>query len=284
MASQIKKKTTKRTAPAKRKPKRRGVSGSGRTGGRAGSGAFGQYFLPGAISLCLLICLGVLMFFGYRTVTASNFFDVREVAVAGTNRASNQEIERIARGEVERTGVWNADLPDIRQKIEKLPFVKSAAVSRSLPNGIKVVVTERVPIAAVQLSAGEYLVDDEAAILAPVDKNEQQPLILIRGWDEVKSEKALKDNAARIKMFQKMSADWGEFGLGKRVKEVDLSDMLEPKAIIEDSGRRIAVTLSRDEFSKSLKGAIEAVAGKGDRVKSVNSSGVYPIVEYLGGN
>ncbi|MFN6964127.1 MAG: cell division protein FtsQ/DivIB [Pyrinomonadaceae bacterium] len=284
MASSVKKKTVKRTAPAKRKPKRRAAASRASRGGAVAASAFGQYFLPGAISACILICLGVLVFFGYRTVTASNFFELREVQVAGTDRSSRQDIERIARGEAERSGVWNADLADIRQKVEKLPFVKTASVSRSLPNGLRVVVTERVPIALVRLSAGDYLIDNEAQILAPVDKSEQHELLLIRGWDESKSEKAAKDNAARIKMFQKMAADWGEFGLAKRVREVDLSDLLEPRAVIEDSGRAISVTLSRDEFAKSLKSAIEAVAGKGDRVRSVNSSGVYPVIEFIGSN
>lgn len=281
MATQPKKKAVKRTSQPKRKPRRKAADNRAR---RSGTGNFGKYFLPGAISACILICLGVLMFFGYRTVTASNFFEVRDVAVSGTVRASRQDIERIIRGETEKSGAWNADLPDIRQKIEKLPYIKSAAVSRSLPNGMRVVVTERVPIALVHLAAGDYLVDNEAAILAPVDKNEQQDLLLIRGWDEAKSEKAAKDNAARIKMFQKMTADWGEFGLGKKVKEVNLADLLEPKAVIEDSGSQIPITLSREEFAKSLKAAVEAVAGKGERIKSVNSSGVYPVIEYVGNN
>jgi cell division septal protein FtsQ len=282
MATQPKKKAVKRASQPKRKPRRKAASPRGR---QAGTGAFGKYFLPGAISACILICLGVLMFFGYRTVTASNFFEVRDVAVAGTTRASKQDIERIVRGETEKLGAWNADLPDIRQKIEKLPYIKSAAVSRALPNGMRVVVTERIPIAVVHLSAGDYFVDGEAEILAPIDKNNPpQDLMIIRGWDEAKSERAAKDNSARIKMFQKMTSDWGEFGLGKKVKEVNLSDLLEPKAVVEDSGSQIPVTLSREEFAKSLKSAIEAVAGKGERIKSVNSSGVYPVIEYIGNN
>lgn len=278
MATQPKKKAIKRASQPKRKPRRKAASPRGR---QTGTGAFGKYFLPGAISTCILICLGVLMFFGYRTVTASNFFEVRDVAVSGTTRASKQDIERIVRGETEKMGVWNADLPDIRQKIEKLPYIKSAAVSRALPNGMRVVITERIPIAVVHLSAGDYFVDNEAEILAPIDKNDPpQDLMLIRGWDEAKSERAAKDNSSRIKMFQKMTADWGEFGLGKKVKEVNLSDLLEPKAVIEDSGSQIPITLSREEFAKSLKSAIEAVAGKGERVQSVDSSDVYPKIEF----
>ena len=72
--------------------------------------------------------------------------------------------------------------------------------------------------------------------------------------------------------------------LAKRVKEVNLADLQEPQATIEDSGSRISITLARDDLSKSLKSALEAVAGKGDRVKSVNAAGVYPVLEYIGAN
>jgi hypothetical protein len=109
-------------------------------------------------------------------------------------------------------------------------------------------------------------------------------LITIYGWDESKTERASRDNAARLKLFQKMISDWSEFGLAKRVKDVNLTDLQEPQATIEDSGSRIAITLAREDLSKSLRSALEAVAGKGDRVRSVNAAGVYPVLEYIGAN
>ena len=120
-------------------------------------------------------------------------------------------------------------------------------------------------------------------MLAP-PKDEDSSLITINGWDESKTERATRDNAARIKLFQKMIDDWGEFGLAKRVKDVNLSDLQEPQATVEDSGSRISITLARDNLSKSLRSALEAIAGNGERVRSVNAAGVYPVLEYIGAN
>lgn len=231
----------------------------------------------------MVICLVGLIVLGYRTVTASDFFQVKRVDVTGVTRASSDDIRNIVSGQAERTGVWNTDIADLRQKIEKLPFVKFAAVSRVLPNAIKVVVTERVPIGVVKVSSGNFLIDADGELLAP-PKTEDAGLMTINGWDEAKTERATRDNAARIKLFQKMIADWGEFALAKRVKEVNLADLQEPQATVEDSGSRITITLARDDLSKSLKSALEAVAGKGDRVRSVNAAGVYPVLEYVGAN
>jgi cell division septal protein FtsQ len=278
------KKTTKRpvskTKVAKQTPKARGSEPRVRQGGPS---RFSQYFLPGLLSLVMVICLVGLIVLGYRTVTASDFFQVKRVDVTGVTRASSDDIRNIVSGQAERTGVWNTDIADLRQKIEKLPFVKFAAVSRVLPNAIKVVVTERVPIGVVKISSGNFLIDADGELLAPPN-SEDAGLMTINGWDEAKTERAARDNAARIKLFQKMIADWGEFALAKRVKEVNLADLQEPQATVEDSGSRITITLARDDLSKSLKSALEAVAGKGDRVRSVNAAGVYPVLEYVGAN
>jgi len=277
MAKKNKKKTTSKNSAAKRNAKSRGPEPRVR---QSGPSRFSQYFLPCLVSLLIVGCLIGLFTLGYRTVTASNFFDVRAIDVAGCQRASVDDIRRIVAANTQKSGAWNADLPDMRQKIEKLPFVKFAAVSRELPNGIKVVVTERVPIAVLKVNAGKFLIDADGELLAP-PLSQDSELIGIRGWDETKTEKASKDNSSRVKLFQKMMTDWSEFGLAKRVKEVDLTDLQEPQAVVEDSGSRISITLAKDDLSKSLRSALEAVAGKGDRVRSVNAAGVYPVLEYV---
>jgi cell division septal protein FtsQ len=249
----------------------------------SGPSRFRKHFLPAVISVAILACLATLITLGYRTVTASDFFDVKKIEISGVSRSSAEEVRRIVAGHSERTGAWNADLPLIRQSIEKLPFVKYAAVSRVLPNGIRVVITERLPIGILKTAGGSFLIDADGELLAPPQERDGE-LITITGWDQAKTERAEKENSVRIKMFQKMMSDWGEFGLVKRVKEVDVSDLLEPKAIVEDSGSRIAIILARDNFTKSLKSALEAIAGKGERVRSVDASGVYPVIEYIGAN
>ena len=91
--------------------------------------------------------MAVLVFFGlsgYRTATASDFFKVRAIEIYGNEKTPTEDIRRIVASETEKPGVWNVDLADIRARIEKFTFVRSAAVSRVLPAGIRVNVTERV--------------------------------------------------------------------------------------------------------------------------------------------
>ncbi|HMJ09262.1 MAG TPA: FtsQ-type POTRA domain-containing protein, partial [Pyrinomonadaceae bacterium] len=129
MAPKTRKKPSVKTSrpPAKRRPVKRRVG----TGKNSQTGR--NFVLPFFLSFCILVCLGALGFLGYRTVTASDFFDVAAIEVHGTERASKKDIERIVSSQSERSGVWNADLGDIKQKIEKVAFVRNAAVSQILP-------------------------------------------------------------------------------------------------------------------------------------------------------
>lgn len=217
---------------------------------------------------------------GYQTAVASQFFGLRNIDIRGNQRTPSEDIRRIVASSVEKPGVWNADLGEIREKVEKFPFVKAAAVSRVLPAGIRVNITERVPAAIVHLGTGDYLIDGEATVLTAVKGDEKEFPFVLYGWDEGKTEKALTDNMARLKLYKKMLDEWQPFDLSARVKEVHLQSLREPVAVVVDSGRPINVTLAKDNLGKGLKAAIEAVSGKGAKVRSIDSAGIYPVIQY----
>lgn len=244
------------------------------------SKAFGRFGLPLILCAVFVAAIGVLCLTFYRTAADSTFFKVRNIEVRGNDRTPTDDIRRVVASEVEKPGVWNADLADIRVKLEKYPFVRSASVSRQLPAGIRVDVVERVPAATVHLKAGDFLVDGDGTILISAQGDTTFPFVLY-GWDESKTEKAPADNLARLKLYKKMIDEWKQFDLATRVKQVDLANVREPAAVVQDSGRDISIMLARDDLGKSLKTAIEALSGKGAHVKSVDAGGVYPVINYL---
>lgn len=210
---------------------------------------------------------------GLQSVTASKFFEVKAVDVRGTERASREDIARIASNTADTSGVWNADLDEIRVKVEKLPFVKTASVSRVLPDGLSVHVTERIPIAVLKLSNGNMLVDSESNVLAKANENEANLPVILTGWDESKTEKAAKENLERVKIYQKMLAEWREVGLVTRVQSVDLADLRDPKAVTDDSGNLVTISVGRDAFAQHLKSGVAAIAGKSDMFDGVSLVG-----------
>ena len=90
-------------------------------------------YVPAFLKLALAIVIGVLVFAGYRAAASASFFQLRNVEVQGTSRLQPAEIQALVRQSVDRTGVWKADLNSINERIERLPWVRTAIVSRVLP-------------------------------------------------------------------------------------------------------------------------------------------------------
>ncbi len=229
-----------------------------------------NFFISLVFILVIVFCLGFLLFMGYRTVTASPFFDAKKIDIRGANRVSRDDIERIVRSQTEKNGVWNANLETVRNEIEKQPFVKSAAVSRILPNGVQVRIDERAAKAIVRLnSGGDFWADDEAILFSTVGKNEQRPPFVLRGWDEAKTDKAQKDNRERVKLFLKLQDEFQSLGISNRVAALNLADLQDAQAAVEDSGETVLVNLGREDYGKRLQKALEVITGKGKEIESL---------------
>jgi len=264
--------TVNRTAaktPRKRRntPKRRNSTGS-----------FANFLVPLFLLAGIIACLGFLLMMGYKTVTASTFFDVKAVEINGLIRAPKEEIERIIRNQTEKTGVWNADLTEIKNNVEKLTLVKSATVSRVLPDAVRVNVIERQPKAVVRIDGGDFLADEEAVVLGIAEKSDEKMPFYLQGWNRENTERARKENQERVKIYQKMLQDWEEFDLIKRVIAVDLTDMSEPQVFVSDSGEQKKIIISKDNFSEKLKAGLERIAGKGKEVIGINVNGTQSVL------
>lgn len=264
------KRTGKRTRSAKDSGRAKRVR---KTGEPTFSFSLGDRIVPLAVSGLVLVCLVVVVGLTYQTVTASDFFDLRSIDVRGTGRASKTDIEKIVRSNADRSGVWNADLLEIKQKIEKVTFVKTASVSRDLPSGITVKINERVPVAVVRIGGHDFLADAEGEVIAPAEKPEKDLPFAMLGWDEAKSERSGRENIERLKMYQRMALEWRDYDLIARVKSVDLADLREPKAVLEDSGFPVTIMLGRENFGQQLSSGIKAIVGKGNMFEGVNLIG-----------
>jgi len=122
-------------------------------------------YVPLVLKLTLAVSMGVLAFVGYRAAVSASFFKVRNVDVDGATRASRDEI-RAAVLRLSNAGAWQADLEAIAGEVKSLPWVRDAVVTRVLPAGLRVRVTEREPRIIAHTSAGKLAwVDDDGVTL-----------------------------------------------------------------------------------------------------------------------
>lgn len=111
--------------------------------------------------------------------------EVRRVTLRGAHQTAHREITD-ALGPVLGASIIHLSLDDARARIEELGWVRSAAVTRLLPDTISISVREREPAAVWQMKGVLYLVDNTGAIIREVDAGEyaNRPLIVGAGAPE----------------------------------------------------------------------------------------------------
>ncbi len=215
----------------------------------------------------IVVGFGFLLFWGYQKVSASSFFDLKsdKIDIRGAKHVSSDKVKEIVQNEALKTGVWKADIKEIRSEIEKFDWVKSAVVSRVLPDGLRVRITEREPRAVMRDEKGyDFWIDDDAKILGQVDsKEENRPPFVLKGLNDDGR------NRERVKNYLQMLDEWQALNLAKRVKFVNLDKLDEAQAIVPDTNSGdIPIKLGNKDFGKRLKSAIQTLDEKRQQTSS----------------
>jgi cell division protein FtsQ len=217
-------------------------------------------FVPAFMKFVLALVVLGLIFAGYRVAASASFFQVRRVEVQGASRVSADEVQAIVRKDVEKTGVWRADLKGLNAKLERLPWIRTAVVSRVLPDGIRIRITERVPRAVVRTASGRFRwVDDDAVLLGEMLPTDQLPPFFLRGLNEEDPEGARADNRERVAKFLELQQAWDAAGLSERVSEVNLLDIRDVRAQLAGDYSRIEVRLGSQDLGKRLQDALKVL-------------------------
>jgi cell division protein FtsQ len=217
-------------------------------------------YVPLVLKISLAVAIGLLVFLGYRAAASASFFQVKHVETRGTNRASNAAIQAAVREEVGPTGVWRADLNAVSQRVESLPWVRVAVVTRVLPDGIRIRITEREPRAVVRLSSGRFFwVDEDAVSLGEMSSTDEIPTFFLRGWNEEASQAARAENKERVKKFLELHRDWTAVGLSERVSELNLLDLGDVRAQLAGDDSQIELRLGAEDQATRLARGLEVL-------------------------
>ena len=117
----------------------------------------------------------VVVVLGTFALTQSPILDVDHVTVSGgarTNRAAAVDAAGIPRG----SAMIAVDAPAAERRLEKLPWVEEASVSRSWPGTVRVDLVERVPVAVVGTGSSAVQVDSSGRVLGRA-ANRSLPLV-----------------------------------------------------------------------------------------------------------
>jgi cell division protein FtsQ len=232
-------------------------------------------YVPLALRIGVAAIIALIAFVGYRAAASASFFQVRTVETRGASRASVDDIKNAVRRDVSETGVWRADLQQLSSHLERLPWVRTAVVTRVLPDGIRVRITEREPKAVVRTSAGRFMwVDDDAVYLGEMSPTDQMPAFFLRGWNEDNSNTAQAENRDRVRKFLELQRDWSGQGISERVSEVNLLDLRDVRVQLANDDSQIEVRLGGQDQSARLGKALSVLDAQRQTARG-------PLISYI---
>ena len=232
-------------------------------------------YVPLALRIGVIAIIGLIVFVGYRAAASASFFQIRNVETRGAARASVEDIKTVVRRDVSETGVWRADLEQLSKHLERLPWVRTAVVTRVLPDGIRVRITEREPKAVVRTAAGRFIwVDDDAVYLGEMAPTDQMPLFFLRGWNEDDSSAAQTENRDRVGKFLELQRDWSTQGISERVSEVNLLDLRDVRVQLAGDDSQIEVRLGSQDQGTRLGKALTVLDAQRQTARG-------PLISYI---
>ena len=232
-------------------------------------------YVPLALRIGVIAIIALIAFVGYRAAASASFFQVRTIETRGSTRASVDDIKNVVRRDVSETGVWRADLQQLSSHLEHLPWVRTAVVTRVLPDGIRVRITEREPKAVVRTAAGRFIwVDDDAVYLAEMSPTDQMPAFFLRGWNEDNSNTAPAENRQRVRTFLELQRDWSAQGIAERVSEVNLLDLHDVRVQLANDDSQIEVRLGSQDLSARLGKALNVLDAQRQTARG-------PLISYI---
>ena len=230
-------------------------------------------YVPTALRIAAIAIVCLLVVVVYRAAAAASFFQIKKVETKGASRASVEDIQATVRRDVAATGVWRADIQEISKHIERLPWVRSAIVTRVLPDGIRVRITERQPRAVVRTTAGRFIwVDDDAVYLGEMSPTDQMPAFFLRGWNE--EEGGQVENRQRVAKLLELQRDWDGQGLSERVSEVNLQDLRDVRVQLAGDDSQIEIRLGSQEQGARLKKALTVLDAQRQTARG-------PLISYI---
>lgn len=211
----------------------------------------------GGSILISLVAIGVLIVL-FHLFAGSKFFALKGVDVRGNLLLSNDEVETMVRSVVSR-GVLNADLDQIRVKLESYPLIREAEVARLLPDRLRVIIVERQPVALARRGDSVVCVDDDGVMFGDIShwRGKTTPPVmtgLAEGGENVK-----EINHQLIMTYKRLMAelDQSEPPLSSRIDGIHFDEDRDVILTLADS--RVTVRIGKEDFRTRLNAALDVL-------------------------
>jgi cell division protein FtsQ len=175
-----------------------------------------------------------------------------QLEVVGIENVSRRQVMEVLGGDIGRN-VFFIPLDDRKKKLEEIPWVESAAVARLLPNRLKVTITERTPVAFVQVGNKIALADSHGVVMdMPPNSTKRYSFPVLVGMGE---QEPLSTRAARMKIYAQLVSELDADGAhySQDLSDIDLSDPEDVKVTVSDPQGEVLVHLGSSGFAERFR-------------------------------
>lgn len=230
---------------------------------RAGWRAVVKPLVKGAL---VAIVTAFVLYRGAVMAVQAHVLTVDRIVVTGNERMSKGEVIAVLSG-LRGESLLFTDLDKWHKRLLASPWVKDAALRRSLPSTVEVAVVERAPVGVARLKGDLYLVDDHGVLIdqfGPQYADLDLPIIdgLSAGGDTMTDE-GRAELAARL-----ITAVRGKPTLAKRLSQIDVSDGHNATVIL--TGDPAVLEVGDDQFVPRLESYLSLAPTLRERVADID--------------
>ena len=223
---------------------------------------------PAALGLTALIVAIFIVARSRSLMARAGVLQIDHIVVHGNERLSKGEVLGMVGG-LRGESLFGTDLDRWRRRLMASPWVRDAALRRSLPSTVDIAISERTPVGVSRVADAMYLVDDRGILIdqyGPPYSDLDLPIIdglATPSADGTAADTARADLAARVIASIRTKPD-----LAKRLSQIDVSDLHNASVIL--SGDPAVIFLGDDLFVQRLRQYVDLAAALRERVPSID--------------
>lgn len=226
------------------------------------------FLVPGVVSLVAVTISAALAFRTRALMAESGLLHVDRIVVHGNERLSKGEVLALLHG-LRGERLFGTDLDIWRRRLMASPWVRDAALRRSLPSTVDVAISERAPIGVSRVGEEMYLIDERGVL---IDQYGPQyvdlDLPLVDGLATSTADGSSADPARAEFASRVIAAVRTKPELAKRLSQVDVADLHNAAVIL--SGDSALIYLGDDNFAQRLQSYVELAPALRERVPAID--------------
>lgn len=164
-----------------------------------------------AAGLFVSVLTGGILYGAYRVIGSTTFFRLKNIEVSSAKRLSREEILGLA-GVEPGKDLLRMNLKRMGEHILQNPWVETVRINRYFPDGISIAITEREPLAIVNMGYIYYL-DKNANVFKVLNQGDKLDYPVVTGFSEEElgsdpkgTRQALKATCELLKILREKGA------------------------------------------------------------------------------